>query len=229
MNDEGSLAHIGALTSEIAHEIVQNCIGFIWQNSIPMWGVAFAAGGVSILQALVGQLVTGAVSFGSGMVTGAVSFGSGMAPAITKMFSAFKILQAVHEIIPKETTIPHAPHNATISEQAKIEKAKEKFVVDTYQAAFALAWMISCKLEEIWPGTFYYSLPIINFILMMVVMYYSNYFFYTRTREQGTKNIDPPTPAKNKPRTPPKNGNPSSARAKSPSKSQSQVQKRKTK
>lgn len=215
MNDEGSLAHIGALTSEIAHEIVQNCIGFIWQNSIPMWGVAFAAGGVSILQALVGQLVTGAVSFGSGMLTGAVSFGSGMVTTTTKMASAFKILQAVHEIIPKETTIPHAPHNATISEQAKMEKAKEKFVVDAYQAAFALAWMISCKLEEIWPNTFYWTLPIINFILMMVVMYYSNYFIYTRTREQGTKNIDPP-PNKNKPRPPPKKDKPTGARSKSP-------------
>ena len=208
MNDEVSLAHIGALTSEIAREIVQNCIGFIWQNSIPMWGVAFAAGGVSILQALVGQLVTGAVSFGSGMVTGAVSFGSGMVPAITKMVSAFKILQAVHEIIPKETTIPHASHNATISEQVKMEKAKEKFVADVDLSVKLLALKISYKLEEIWPGTFFWSYPIIYFILAMLAYFILN-------REQGTKNIDPP-PKQNKPRPPPKKDKPTGARAKSP-------------
>jgi len=65
--------------------------------------------------------------------------------------------------------------------------------------------------------------------LFMAFLTYIKMCCSTRTREQGTKNIDPPPPAKNKPRTPPKNGKPRSARAKSPSKSQSQAQQRKTK
>ena len=227
MNDEVTLTKLGVDGADIVCDIARIGMGYIWQ--IGLHKAVFVTGGAYYIPTLICQLVTGTLSFGSGMVTSAVTFGTGMLTKITNMVSVVKKFQAFHESMPKETTIPHAPHNATISEQAKMEKAKEKFVVDAYQAAFALACMISSKLEEIWPGTFYYSLPIINFILAMVVMYYSNYFFSTRTREQGTKNIDPPTPAKNKPRTPPKNDKPRSARAKSPSKSQSQVQKRKTK
>ena len=219
MNDEVTLTELGVDGAKIVFEIAKIGIGLIWQ--IGLHKAVFVTGGAYFISTFICQLVTGTLSFGSGMVTSAVTFGTGMLTKITNMASVVKIFQVFHESMPKETTIPHAPHNATISEQ---EKAKEKFVMDPYkaalQAAFSVAWIISCKLDEIWPGTFYYSLTIINFILVMVITYYF---------KQGTKNIDPPTLVEKKPRTPPKNGKPRSARAKSPSKSQSQVQKRKTK
>ena len=175
----------------------------IWQ--IGLHQAVFVTGGAYFVQSFICQLVTGTLSFGSGMVTAAGTFGSGMFTKITNMVSVVKIFQAVHESMPKETTIPHAPHNATISEQ---EKAKEKFVVDAYQSAKDHALTISYKLEEIWPGTFFWSYPIIYFILAMLA-------YFIVKREQGTKNIDPP-PNKNKPRPPPKKDKPTSARAKSP-------------
>lgn len=221
MNDEVTYRALGVEGAEIVCDIAKIGVGFIWQIAphIAMSGAAFATGCVHAVPPFIGQLVTGAVSFGSGMVTGAVTFGSGMVTKITNMVSVVKIFQAFHESMPKETTIPHAPYNATISEQAKMEKAKEKLAADTDKTVDVLAFLIAYIMEINWPGTFVLVFPLIKFILK----------YFIRTREQGTKNTDPPTLVEKKPRTPPKNGKPRSARAKSPSKSQSQVQKRKTK
>lgn len=221
MNDEATLAKLGVVSAQIVFEIAKIGIGFIWQIGLhkAMSGAAFATGGAYFIQSFIGQLVTGTLTFGSGMVTAAGTFGSGMLTKITNIVSIVKISQAFHESMPKETTITHAPHNATISEQAKMEKAKEKLAADTDKAVDVLALLIAYIMEINWPGTFVFVFPLIKFILK----------YFIRTREQGTKNIDPPPLVEKKPRTPPKNDKPRSARAKSPSKSQSQVQKRKTK
>ena len=217
MNDEVTLTKLGVDGADIVCDIARIGMGYIWQ--IGLHKAVFVTGGAYYIPTLICQLVTGTLSFGSGMVTSAVTFGTGMLTKITNMVSVVKIFQAFHESMPKETTIPHAPHNATISEQDKMEKAKEKLAADTDKTVDVIALLIAYIMEINWPGTFVFVFPLIKFILK----------YFIRTREQGTKNIDPPTPAKNKPRTPPKNDKPRSARAKSPSKSQSQVQKRKTK
>jgi len=223
MNDEVTLTKLGVDGADIVCDIARIGMGYIWQigMTIAISSAKFAVHNTYFVPPLMWQVVKGTFTLGKDMVFNSVTIFTKISPHIIAMGTPFATNE-FHKYMAKNTTTEKAEREIT---QQIVNLTEENYEGSGKWMQVLLKKITIAEIMD----TFKAFLKEIMGLFMAVLGCMYKMCCSTRTREQKTKNIDPPTPAKNKPRTPPKNDKPRSARAKSPSKSQSQVQKRKTK